>query len=81
LESKEEYDKHGNFSIKFQQQYPNNRKFEDGEFIKRSYLAWEKYEENKTTTMNFYASVQNAIGQNYGGIHNYDNSTQSNESH
>ncbi len=81
LESKEEYDKHGNFSIQFQQQYPNNRKFEEGEFMKRSYLAWEKYEENKTTTMNFYASVQNAIGQNYGGIHNYDNSTQSNESH
>ncbi|OKH31372.1 hypothetical protein NIES2119_28985 [[Phormidium ambiguum] IAM M-71] len=75
LESKEEYDKNGLFSIKFQQQYPNNRKFEEGEFIKRAYLAWEKYEENKTTTMNFYAPVQNAIGQNYGGIHNYDNST------
>ena len=81
LESKEEYDKHGHSSIQFQQQYPNNRKFEEGEFIKRSYLAWEKYEENKTTTMNFYASVHNAIGQNHGGIHNYDNSTQSDESH
>lgn len=75
LESKEEYDKNGHPSIKFQQQYPNNRKFEEGEFIKRAYLAWEKYEENKTTTMNFYAPVQNAIGQNYGGIHNYDRST------
>lgn len=81
LESKEEYDKYGHSSIKFQQQYPSNRKFEEGEFIKRSYLAWEKYEENKTTTMNFYAPVKNAIAQNYGGIHNYDNSTQSSESH
>jgi hypothetical protein len=74
LECKEEYDKNNRSSIKFQQKYPYDRNFEDGEFVQRSYLAWEKYEKNKTTTQDFstiqifYGSVENAAGHNYGGI-------------
>jgi len=68
LESKEEYDKNGNFFNKFQKEYPHDRKFEDGEFIKRSYQAWEKYEENKTTTMNFYSPVNTVVGSVGGDV-------------
>jgi uncharacterized protein YjbI with pentapeptide repeats len=62
LECQEEYDKNGNSFSKFKKQYPNDRKFENGEFIKRAYLAWERYEENKTTTINFNAPVKTVVG-------------------
>ncbi|MBE9218546.1 pentapeptide repeat-containing protein [Dolichospermum flos-aquae] len=62
LECQKEYDKNGNSFSKFKKQYPNDRKFENGEFIKRAYLAWERYEENKTTTINFNAPVKTVVG-------------------
>jgi uncharacterized protein YjbI with pentapeptide repeats len=65
LGCKEEHDKNGHSLIKFQQKYPDDRKFEDGEFAQRSYLAWEKYEKNKTTTMNFYDRVENVMTIEY----------------
>lgn len=70
LEYKEEHDKSGYSLIKFQQKYPDNRQFKDGEFAERAYLAWERYEKNKTTTMNFYGRVEQvmAIEHNSGEI-------------
>lgn len=69
LECKEEYDKNGHYSIRYQKKFPENRQFEDGELIERSYKSLEKYEENKTTTMNFYGSVHTAIGHNEGVVY------------
>jgi uncharacterized protein YjbI with pentapeptide repeats len=69
LEHKENSDRFKNSEIKFVKRFPENRKFEAGELIKRSYKSLEKYEENKTTTMNFYGSVNHAVGHNEGGIH------------
>lgn len=68
LECKEEYDKNKDSLIKFQQKYPTDRKFKDGEFVARAYLAWKRYEKNKTTTMNFFGRVENvmAMENNYG---------------
>ena len=68
LECREEHDKNKHSLIKFQQRYPDDRKFKEGEFVARAYLAWEKYEKNKTTTMNFLGRVENvmAIENNYG---------------
>ena len=61
LECKEERNKSGHSSIKFQLRYPDNRPFGDGKFADRAYLAWEQYERNKTTTMNFYGSVEQVM--------------------
>ena len=69
LECKEEYDKNGQYLIQYQKKFPENRQFKHGELIERSYKSLEKYQENKTTTMNFYSSVGTAIGHNEGGIH------------
>jgi uncharacterized protein YjbI with pentapeptide repeats len=70
LECKEEQNKSGHSSIKFQLRYPDDSQFGDGEFADRAYLAWEQYERNKTTTMNFYGSVEQvmAIEHNSGEI-------------
>lgn len=70
LECQEEHHKSGHSSIEFQRRFPDDRQFGDGEFADRAYLAWEQYEKNKTTTMNFYGSVEQvmAIEHNSGEI-------------
>lgn len=70
LECREEQSKRGRFSVKFQQRYPIDRQFKEGEFIQIAYLAWEKYEQNKTPTRSFQQIIYGNVGNLIAVEHN-----------